>query len=708
MNKIICRLFLLSFGICLPLQSNAALESTVSADFAIDVPVVQVGSDYYSLKLNYVDSLWRVATAEPIQTEAGKIAATYADRVLSVACLVYLGTNYAISLNLIDDGSDEVAFELGTTEAISSCSTSDSLLVNVADYELQDTAEVLSAVSVRLQGLPIEEFYEQSFLSLRERDVESLISNGEFEGIEKESVNLNDISDAYDTQTTRVKALILETLQQYQRESLSEELQLSYDVYSAYLQYELEWGEFRNFEFPATYGFFGLPGNTESFFTEFFTISDRDQAEIYLVLLNQIGRRFAQISERLETRKSAGIIEPKGTLGYSQSVVAAMANTAATSSSYYQAFDSQLSALSDISAEDKQSLRAESQSIIEQKVRPAYQALSEHMLALLEEAPEAIGFGQYEGGKEFYDFTLRYYTSGNLSADEIYNLGIEELARIHLEMRKLLDELGYPSSQSIERLMPIVELDSGTVAAADTQSFYENIVDQTYPKLADYFLLLPQQEVAVVDGPCGGCYITGSDDGSRPGVFSTSTSRDMAYLTMPTLAYHEAVPGHHLQIALANELDLPLFRRKVKFTSFTEGWGLYAERLAKDAGWYDGDPYGDIGRLQFEAMRAARLVVDTGIHSKGWDYGRADQFHSYYVGIPGSIARYSVWPGQATAYMSGMLKILELREFAEFQLGDLYDIKDFHSEVVGHGSMPLDILEQVIGNYVEESIASQQ
>ena len=175
---------------------------------------------------------------------------------------------------------------------------------------------------------------------------------------------------------------------------------------------------------------------------------------------------------------------------------------------------------------------------------------------------------------------------------------------------------------------------------------------------------------------------------------------------MPTLAYHEAVPGHHLQIALANELDLPLFRKKGNFTSFIEGWGLYAERLAKDANWYENDAIGDLGRLQFEAMRAARLVVDTGIHSKGWSYNQADQFHIDNVGFAGAIARYSVWPGQATAYMTGMLKILELRQKAQDELGDAYDIREFHDAVIGNGSMPLNVLTKVVENYIADTLTS--
>ena len=159
-------------------------------------------------------------------------------------------------------------------------------------------------------------------------------------------------------------------------------------------------------------------------------------------------------------------------------------------------------------------------------------------------------------------------------------------------------------------------------------------------------------------------------------------------------------------LALSQDLDLPRFRRNSPLTSYVEGWGLYAERLAKDLGWYDLDPYGDLGRLQFEAMRAARLVLDTGIHSRGWTVDEARQFNLENVGDNGSVSRYSVSPGQASAYMTGMLKILELRQRSEEQLGDLYNIADFHDVVVGNGSMPLQILEGLVDTYIAETLAS--
>ena len=181
---------------------------------------------------------------------------------------------------------------------------------------------------------------------------------------------------------------------------------------------------------------------------------------------------------------------------------------------------------------------------------------------------------------------------------------------------------------------------------------------------------------------------------------------------MPTLAYHEAVPGHHFQISLAQEANLPLFRSIVGNLGYTEGWALYSEQLAWELGWYNDDPYGNLGRLQAEAFRAARLVVDTGIHIKKWTFGQAQDFFTMNVGFErgdsvdpeGQIARYIVWPGQSTSYKIGMIKMLEIRQRAMDQLGDQFDLKEYHSIVLSNGSMPLEVLERVVDNYIANKL----
>jgi uncharacterized protein (DUF885 family) len=571
----------------------------------------------------------------------------------------------------------------------------------VVDYQLQETIPLLADIDSALNGLTLTAFFEESFKIIEARNHQAIIASGRTDEFEISDYQLDNIGDDFYFQTIAIKSLIRDKLLTFDRTSLSQGDQLSFDVYLNYLDFEIEAGDFRQFEYPATYGFFGWPGGTESYFTEVISVTNKVEAERYLHLLNQIGRRFSQIENLLDAREQAGIIEPQLTLSFSRDNVQTLANSPATQISYYRVFDDKIAPLTDISATEKQAMRDLLTAIVEQRVRPAYASLAAKMTSLLASAPSNIGFGQFSGGDTFYNYALKFFTSSDATADEIHQLGLQEMARIQAEMRVLFDDLGYPQNETIAQLLARARTDGGTIAGGAAVEFFETIIEAAYAVLPSAFSTLPQQEVIVVGGDTGGYYIAGSEDGTRPGAFFAQTNQDLPYYTMPTLAYHEAVPGHHLQIALSQEIDLPRFRREMQFTSFIEGWGLYAERLAKELGWYQNDIYGDIGRLEFEAMRASRLVIDTGIHSKGWTYQQAQDYSQANIGNPGSIARYSVWPGQATAYMTGMLKILELRQLAADQLGANYRLQDFHEVVLGNGSIPLNLLEQAVQNYID-------
>jgi uncharacterized protein (DUF885 family) len=578
------------------------------------------------------------------------------------------------------------------------------VLKEVPEYQLEDTEQLLNDIDERLSGLPINDFFEQAYLILVERNHDNIIADGQLSALAIEKPELFNISDEFDIQQVAIKERLLDRLLSYEQNQMTQANQLSARIFERYLSDEIRWGNYREFSYPATYGLFGWPSNTERFFTDLIPVSTKEEAQVYIELANQVERRINQVIGLLEQRENLGIIEPKVTLDYSRGDVNLIANANASGQtiSYYLTFSEKTANISGLSSSERQNMLDQMAAISSQKIIPAYKALSNKMLALSNKAPNNIGFGQFDGGKEFYEFTLSYFTSSEMTSAQIHQLGLDELERIHQKMRVHFDSLGYPQNESISQLFARVDRDGGIIDGADAISFYENIIDQTYIELPKYFDRLPEQKVVVIGGANGGFYIAGSDDGARPGAFYAYTSGEQPYTTMPTLAYHEALPGHHLQIAIANELDLPLFRRKINFTSFVEGWGLYAERLAKDVGWYENDIYGDLGRLQFEAMRASRLVIDTGIHAMGWTFSQAEQFSLDNIGNRGSIARYSVWPGQATAYTTGMLKILELRDQAEQRLGSHYNIKEFHSAVINNGSMPLDILADVVNSYIDE------
>jgi uncharacterized protein (DUF885 family) len=329
------------------------------------------------------------------------------------------------------------------------------------------------------------------------------------------------------------------------------------------------------------------------------------------------------------------------------------------------------------------------------------------------------------GGDEAYRYFLESNTTTTQTPEEIHALGLSEVARINAEMQPLIEKLGYGKLPLPEALRAFSKdpkflypdkPDTPQVMLAE----YTAIVEAAERNLSSMFRLLPKAKVVVQRYPAyielnsaSGQYLMPPLDNSKPGVFMVRLDAGVRWRPgMKTLSYHEAVPGHHYQIALSQELkELPLFRRILPFTSYVEGWGLYAERVAAEAGFYKDDPAGDLARLNDEQLRAVRLVVDTGMHAKRWsreqaiDYMRA-HLASSDAEIVAEVERYAVAPGQACAYKVGQLKILELRERARQRLGAKFDIRDFHDVVLGGGAMPLQILERTVEAYIERKLKS--
>nr|MDJ0907489.1 DUF885 domain-containing protein [Woeseiaceae bacterium] len=338
-------------------------------------------------------------------------------------------------------------------------------------------------------------------------------------------------------------------------------------------------------------------------------------------------------------------------------------------------------------------------------IRPAYQGLSAKLQSLLSSAPAQIGVEQYPDGAAYYDFTLRHHTTTDLTPAEIHQLGLDELVRIRAEMQDIfVNELGYDPNLTLPEYFTLVSQDGGIIPAANVQSTYEAIIDQARMDVGDAFDIFPTSDVVVIGVPFGGYYIGPSADGTRPGAFYAGTQNSEPWYQMRSLAYHEAIPGHHTQIAIAVDQQQPVYRAVQRSTGFIEGWALYAERLAWELGWHD-DPYSNLGRLQYEALRASRLVMDTGIHAMGWSFDQAVQFNVDNIGATtgssqGAAARYSVWPGQATAYMVGMLQILDERQRAMDTLGADFDLKDFHRALLVNGSVPLVYLDEIVDRYI--------
>ena len=566
------------------------------------------------------------------------------------------------------------------------------------------------ALAKEIAGLPLDDFYDVSFKALQQRDPQSVIADALTDVFPLTGIGLTDVSEESERETYAVYQVVLEALDQYDRDTLDASGKISYDAYRWFLQDKVDEEPFFRHRFLATYSNFGIQEQTRRFFTDLHPVATRRDAENYIARLLLVQEKFDHVTLRLLRQRDAGIVEPSLTIGVAIGQVSSIAGLTPNSTPYYTAFRDKLSAIEALDEEERRALLLAASAAIRTNVLPAYNRLLLVLRQLQSQAPTAIGVGQYPDGRRFYAYALRHHTTTNLTPAEIHQLGREELDRIHHEMRLIFDELGYPQDESLEQLFARVAADGGEIKAEEAIATFEELVDFAAERLPEAFDVFPKASVVVIGGEFGGFYISPSFDGSRPGAFYAGTTEDLPFFDMPSLTFHETLPGHHYQIAIARELDLPPFRQLLHFTGYIEGWGLYAERLAGELGWYEGDPYGKLGQLRFEALRAARLVMDTGIHWLGWSFEQAAEFNNVNVGSSigssqGAAGRYSVWPGQATAYMVGMLKIVELRQRAMDALADDFDLREFHRVVIGNGALPLAVLETVVDNYIAERLA---
>jgi uncharacterized protein (DUF885 family) len=325
-----------------------------------------------------------------------------------------------------------------------------------------------------------------------------------------------------------------------------------------------------------------------------------------------------------------------------------------------------------------------------------------------------VGVWSLPRGQARYANRVRQSTTTSLTPDQIHKIGLSEVARIETEMLAIANKMGFSDLKSFNAAIEKNQ-DLRPKSREEIIAIYKKYEDQMYEQLPKLFGRLPKAKLEVVPieafrekAAAGADYQQGAPDGSRPGRINVNTydATNRKTISMESTAYHEGVPGHHMQISIAQELpDLPTFRQQGGYTAYVEGWALYSEKLGKEVGFYQ-NPYNDYGRLQDEMLRAVRLVVDTGLHSKKWTREQVvDYFHEHTaqdeVDVQNETNRYIVWPGQALGYKIGSLKITELRERARKELGDKFDIREFHDQILGNGAVPLDVLEERINAWIK-------
>ncbi len=564
---------------------------------------------------------------------------------------------------------------------------------------------------IDLQGLSLDEFYVESYDALLQRTPELIVWRGLAGVFPPDSIGLDNVSDDYQRETFAMHQVVLDLLRTYDRSTLTADEQLTYDIYEWQQQDEIDRLEFIYYDFVATYNFSGIHRDTLDFFTAVHPLDTGQDAEDYVTRLNALDEKFAQLGAHLNLQNGAGVIEPALTLDVAIFYMGEIADVAANTTPYYTVFVDKVNTIAGLSAADRQALLDSALFAVTNSVIPAYRQLRQTMQSLLPNAPPSIGVAQYPLGTEYYNYRLKHHTTTDMTAAEVHQLGLGELQRIQAEMRVIFDQLGYPQNETMQQLFARVEADGGIIPAVDVKPTYESMVAFAEQNLAAAFDIFPSAPVVVADDDFGGYYIGPSYDGTRPGAFYAGTVNDEAYFRMPSLSYHEAVPGHHTQVAIQMDQDTPVFRKMSRVTAFVEGWALYAERLAYELNWYNNDPYGDLGRLQYEALRATRLVVDTGIHSMGWSFDQSVQYLEDTLGVStgaaqGAAGRYSVVPAQATAYMVGMLQILAARQRAIDALGAQFDLIAFHRLLLSNGAVPMDIMNREVDRWIQETLAA--
>lgn len=442
----------------------------------------------------------------------------------------------------------------------------------------------------------------------------------------------------------------------------------------------------------------------------FATTKDYDD---YLARLHKVPRLFSDTTDNMRAGMKGGLMPPKFLL----EAVAEQAEGIAAAKGDASPFAIPLSKFPEsVPPVDRERIRTAVLAAIDSEVIPAYRRFAAFVREHYAPAGRTdVGVWALPDGAARYAFNARMSTTTDLSPDAIHAIGLREVSRIEAEMLQIARSLGFEDLRAFNAAIdanPDLKAKSGN----HIMDLYRKYIDQMYAKLPLLFGRLPRARLEVVPVPAfrekaaaAASYETGSPDGSRPGrvYVNTYEATSRKLLPIESTAYHEGVPGHHMQLSIQQELvDLPPFRQQGGHTAFIEGWALYSERLGKEVGFYQ-DPYSDYGRLNDEMLRAIRLVVDTGLHHRRWTREQVVQFfrdHSAIdeVEIQAETDRYIVWPGQALAYKIGQLKILELRERAQSELGDRFDLRAFHDEILGAGGLPLDALEERIERWVGE------
>ena len=562
--------------------------------------------------------------------------------------------------------------------------------------------------------LSIDVFFEMAFLKSLLSDPERLSQLRLLEpmGIDYHNDDLTESSPARQERLAALARDNLRMLHDYDRASLDATDAMSYDILDWFLTNAVDGQPWMYHNYPVN-PTFGVQNSLPTFMISTHQINSAETARDYVARLSKFRWKFGHVIDGLKLRESKGVLPPKFAIDKTLDGMRKFIAPAPAEHVLYTNLRDKLEKLEGVSAGEKAEILAAGEKAIAESVVPAYQDLIAWFESVQPRVTENNGVWALPDGDKFYAWCVKNHTTLPLTPDQVHETGLREVARIEAEMDRILRERGLAVGTVGARLAKLgadpaqlyPETDEGRAQAI---AEYTRIIDEISAGLDDAFDLKPAVGVDVKriepfrekTAP-GAHYNAAPMDKSRKAIFyiNMRDMRENYKWGMRTLAYHEAVPGHHFQIAIAQDVKgVPKFRNQSLFTVYSEGWALYSEQLAWELG-FEKDPLDNLGRLQAEMFRAVRLVVDTGMHAKRWTREQAIQYMLDKTGQPegdviGEIERYLVNPGQALAYKTGMLKILELREALRQREGDRFSLKNFHNLVLGAGPMPLPVLEK--------------
>jgi len=540
-------------------------------------------------------------------------------------------------------------------------------------------------------------------------------------GIKKDYDKWNDISEENSAIELAFAKSDLEKIKTLNTSELDDQTLISYHLYVQKLENSISDYKWRFHNYPVNQ-MHGTHSQVPAFLINQHSISNLKEAQDYIARVNGTRKLMKQLVTELKLREDLGIIAPKFVFEHvirdSKNILVGAPFDAGKNSTLFADFAKKVNKI-ELSEDEKSALMADIKTALTTGLKPGYEQLISYLTELKTKADSRDGAWKFPEGEAFFNNALQRTTTTDLTADEIHNIGLKEVDRIHGEMRLIMKKVGFEGE--LAEFLVFMKTDKQFYYSADKagrQQYLDEavaLIDDMKGRLDSLFLRKPKAQLKVKaveafrEKSAGKAfYQRPAPDGSRPGVYYANLydMEAMPTYQMAALAYHEGIPGHHMQFAINQELTgIPKFRKFGGYTAHTEGWGLYSEMIPKEIGLYQ-DPYSDFGRLAMELWRACRLVVDTGIHTKQWT--RKQGIEYYVTNTPNAksdavkmVERHIVMPSQATAYKIGMLKIIELREKAKVALGDKFDIREFHDVVLRNGPVPLNVLTQLVNKYIE-------